>query len=184
MQFTTTAIDGVLIIQPRAFGDARGHLAESFKQSLFEKHGVSHAWPQDNHSVSAKRGTLRGLHFQKPPHAQAKLIRVVSGAVFDVVVDVRRSSPTYGRAVGAELSADNLTMLYAPAGMAHGFITLTDNAVVHYKCSAEYNKDAEGGLNWQDPACAALWPIRAADAVINERDAAFPMLIDLETAFP
>lgn len=184
MRVETTPIDGVLIIEPEKRGDARGFFSEVFKASALAEHGVAHDWRQDNHVRTAKAGTVRGLHFQAPPHEQAKLLRVTVGAIHDVAVDIRRGSPTYGAHVAVVLSAENWHQLYVPAGMAHGYCTLCDNTEVLYKTSAEYAPNAEAGLLWNDPALAIPWPVDAAEAIVNGRDRAWPELRDLVSPFP
>jgi dTDP-4-dehydrorhamnose 3,5-epimerase len=183
MNVETTDLKGVLLVSPKKHGDERGFFSETFKHSVLATHGVDHSWQQDNHSFSAQRGVVRGLHFQSPPYAQAKLLRVTRGAILDVVVDIRRGSPTYGRHVAVELSAANWRQLYAPVGVAHGFCTLTADAEVLYKTSEEYAPSAEGGLNWLDPALGILWPVTAAEATVNARDQKWPNLVDLSSPF-
>jgi dTDP-4-dehydrorhamnose 3,5-epimerase len=151
MRVETTAIEGVLKIIPAKLGDERGFFSEVFRRDLLEGAGVADDWIQDNHAFSAARGVVRGLHFQAPPFAQAKLIRVLRGAIYDVAVDIRSGSPTFGRHVAAELSAANWAQLYVPAGFAHGYCTLSDDTEVMYKVSAPYNKQSEGGVLWSDP---------------------------------
>lgn len=180
----TTTIPGVLIVTPKKFGDERGFFCETFRASALAAHGVAHPWVQDNHSMSGKRGVIRGLHFQAPPRAQAKLLRVVRGAILDVVVDIRKGSATYGNHVAVELSEENWKQLYAPAGMAHGFCTLTDRAEVLYKTSDEYAPETEGGLLWNDPALGIDWPVSQQEAIVNPRDASWPRLGALESPFP
>ncbi len=171
-----TALDlpGVLLIEPKRHGDARGFFSETYNARALAEAGFDRPLVQDNHSKSARRGTVRGLHFQRAPHGQDKLLRVTRGAVLDVVVDIRAGSPTYGRHVAVELSEDNWRQLLVPIGFAHGFMTLTDEAEVLYKVSAYYAPDAEGGLRWDDPAVAIDWPIPAAEVTVNARDAAWP----------
>lgn len=178
-----TAIEGVLLITPPRHGDARGFVSEVFKASVLRDAGVTHGWAQDNHAVSPKRGVVRGMHFQAPPHAQAKLVRVTRGAILDVVVDIRVGSPSYGAHVAAVLSAENWTQLYAPAGFAHGYCTLTDDVEVAYKMSAEYAPASEAGLLWNDPALAIAWPVDAQSAIVAPRDAAWPPLSALRSPF-
>lgn len=180
----TTYISGVLIVTPKKFGDERGFFSETFRASALSAQGVTHGWAQDNHSMSSKRGVVRGLHFQAPPRAQAKLVRVVHGSILDIVVDIRRGSPTYGKHVAVELSADNWKQLYVPIGMAHGFCTLTDKAEVLYKTTNEYAPETEGGLVWNDPALCIDWPIPATDATVNARDASWPTFENLQSPFP
>lgn len=179
MTVVKTAIEGVLIFEPRCFGDARGFFMESFNQKLFND-AVGHevAFVQDNHSRSAK-GVLRGLHFQRPPHAQGKLVRVTAGAVFDVAVDIRRDSPTFGRWVGVELSGDNHRQLWIPAGLAHGFLVLSESADFLYKTTDYYAPQAEDAVRWDDPDLAIAWPDTGAPPVLSAKDAAAGGLHDL-----
>ena len=169
---TPTAIADVLILEPRVFGDARGFFFESFNQRDFEAatglQGVT--FVQDNHSRSA-RGVLRGLHYQVPPHAQGKLVRVVRGAVFDVAVDIRPGSPTYGRWVGVELSESNHRQLWLPPGLAHGFLTLSLEADFLYKTTDYYSPAHERCIRWDDPALAIEWPLGGRAPVLSEKDA-------------
>ncbi|NDY91954.1 dTDP-4-dehydrorhamnose 3,5-epimerase [Ideonella livida] len=179
MQVQTTAIEGVLIFEPRVFGDARGFFMESFNQRTFEDAvGAPTPFVQDNHSRSAK-GVLRGLHFQKAPHAQGKLVRVAAGAVFDVAVDIRPGSATYGRWVGVELSADNHRQLWIPPGLAHGFLVLSDSADFLYKTTDYYAPQAEGAVRWDDPDVAIAWPDVGMPPQLSGKDAAAPFLRDL-----
>ena len=187
--FTPTAIADVVLVEPRVFPDGRGSFLETYKRSDFIAAGIDVGFQQDNHSVS-DAGVLRGLHYQLPPHAQAKLVRVVRGAVWDVAVDIRRGSPTFGQWVGHELSEDNHLMLYIPSGFAHGFLVLRDNTHFVYKCSAEYHRDSEAGLRWDDTDVAIEWPFDALpgatrvgtagrDAVtVSQKDASLPPLRD------
>jgi dTDP-4-dehydrorhamnose 3,5-epimerase len=169
---TRTAIADVLILEPRVFGDARGFFFESFNLRDFEAatglRGVT--FVQDNHSRSA-RGVLRGLHYQVPPHAQGKLVRVVRGAVFDVAVDIRPDSPTYGRWVGVELSESNHRQLWIPPGLAHGFLTLSDEADFLYKTTDYYSPAHERCIRWDDPTLAIEWPLGGRAPVLSEKDA-------------
>lgn len=181
MRIEHTAIDGVLLIHPVKHGDARGFLSETFRESALREAGVAHGWAQENHSFSARQGTLRGLHFQRPPHAQAKLIRVLRGAILDVALDLRAGSPTYGRHVAAELSTENWAQFYVPVGFAHGFVTLTEDTEVLYRMSAPYAPAAEGGLAWDDPDLAIAWP--AGEKTLNDRDRAWPRLKEFVTPF-
>ncbi len=183
MQIETTRIAGVLVVTPKKFSDERGFFSETFRASALAAHGVTHPWVQDNHSMSGRGGVVRGLHFQAPPHAQAKLLRVVRGSILDVAVDIRRGSPTYGQHVAVELSAVNWKQLYVPAGMAHGYCTLTDKAEVIYKTSDEYAPDSEGGLLWNDPALGIAWPVVTDEVTVNVRDAAWPRLAALQSPF-
>lgn len=178
-----TAIEGPLVIRPKKFGDERGFFSEVFKRDVLVAHGISDDWMQDNHAWSSARGVVRGLHFQKPPFAQAKLVRVTRGAVLDVVVDIRSNSPTFGQHVAVELSADNWAQLYVPVGFAHGYCTLTPDCEVLYKVSARYAPEAEGGLRWNDPALGIDWPIMESEATVNERDRQWPELQALGAVF-
>lgn len=172
MKFTPLAIPDVFLIEPKVFGDARGFFLESFRQDLFNQAtGTNHEFIQDNHSRSSK-GVLRGLHYQLPPHAQGKLVRVISGAVFDVAVDIRRSSPTFGQWVGAELSAENHRQLWIPPGFAHGFVVLSDTADFVYKTTAYYAPESDRGLLWNDPDIAIAWPDLGQLPLISAKDAA------------
>lgn len=176
MDIETTAIAGVLVIRPQKFEDARGFFAPVFQQAALEAAGVAHGWVQDNQSLSLRKGTVRGMHFQRPPFAQAKLVRVVRGAALDVCVDLRRESATFGKHVAVELTAESLTQIYIPPGFAHGFCTLTDTTEVLYKVSAQWSPEHEGGVRWDDPALAIAWPVLARDAFIASRDAEWPLL--------
>lgn len=167
-------IPDVLVITPVKHGDHRGFFSETFKASVLEEAGVRHTWVQDNHSYSAARGVVRGLHFQAAPFEQAKLVRVTCGAILDVAVDIRTQSTTYGRHVAVELSAENWRQLYVPPGFAHGYCTLTEDTEVLYKVSAPYSPAHEGGLLWNDPDLAISWPIDAADAILTDRDRRWP----------
>jgi dTDP-4-dehydrorhamnose 3,5-epimerase len=164
-----TAIPGPLIIEPRVFGDARGFFMETWNAAAFAQAGLNVTFVQDNHSRSQK-GVLRGLHFQNPG-AQGKLVRVTRGAVFDVAVDLRASSPTFGQWVGVELSADNNRMFWVPEGFAHGFLTLEDDTDFLYKCTAPYAPQSEHTLAWNDPAVGVAWPVAGLDPIISDKDA-------------
>jgi dTDP-4-dehydrorhamnose 3,5-epimerase len=181
MRIERSAIPDVLIVRPVKHPDARGFFSETFKATALEQFGVKRVWSQDNHSYTARRSVVRGLHFQAPPHAQAKLVRVIRGAIYDVAVDIRRSSPTYGRHVALELSAENWTQILIPEGFAHGLATLTDNTEVLYKVSADYMREAEGGLLWNDPDLGIAWPI--SDVQLDPRDLTWPRLRDLASPF-
>ena len=176
MKVTPTAIEGVLIIEPKVFGDERGFFLESFNQRAFNE-AVGHTvdFVQDNHSRSAK-GVLRGLHFQRPPHAQGKLVRVTQGSVFDVVVDIRPDSPTFGRWVGAELSGANHRQMWIPAGLAHGFLVTSDSADFLYKTTDYYRPESEGSVRWDDPDLAIAWPLDGITPALSAKDAAAPTL--------
>jgi len=179
MNVVKTAIEGVLIFEPKVFGDTRGFFMESFNQQRFDEAvGSPVRFVQDNHSRSAK-GVLRGLHFQNAPHAQGKLVRATAGAVFDVAVDIRKGSPTYGQWVGAELSGDNHRQLWIPAGLAHGFLVLTDTADFLYKTTDYYAPQAEGAVAWNDPDLAIAWPDVGMAPQLSGKDAAAGFLRDL-----
>lgn len=176
MQVIKTAIEGVLILEPKVFGDERGFFMESFNQKAFDDAvGQKTLFVQDNHSRSA-RGVLRGLHYQRPPHAQGKLVRVTRGAVFDVAVDIRRASPTYGKWVGIELSGDNHRQLWLPPGMAHGFLVISDSADFLYKTTAYYAPQAEGCVLWSDPDVGIDWPLNGMTPQLAAKDASAPPL--------
>ena len=182
MNVTTTPIDGVLLLEPRVFGDARGFFFESFNQKTFdEATGGQWRFVQDNHSRSA-RGVLRGLHYQLPPHAQGKLVRVTRGAVFDVAVDIRAGSPTYGQWFGAELTGENHRQLWIPPGLAHGFLVLSDEADFMYKTTDYYAPETEGALAWNDPDVAIAWPDTGMPPTLAVKDAAAPRLGAIRTA--
>jgi dTDP-4-dehydrorhamnose 3,5-epimerase len=178
MNVIPTAIEGVLILEPKVFGDARGFFMESFNQNAFNAAvGRDVAFVQDNHSRSG-RGVLRGLHYQLPPHAQGKLVRVTQGSVFDVAVDIRRGSPTFGRWIGVELTGENHRQLWIPAGMAHGFLVTSDSADFLYKTTHFYAPAAEGCVLWSDPALAIAWPDTGVTPRLAAKDAAAPVLSD------
>jgi dTDP-4-dehydrorhamnose 3,5-epimerase len=177
------ALSDVLLITPKKFGDARGYFMETYSHPRLAAAGFDGVFVQDNQSQTASAGAVRGLHFQAPPHAQAKIVRVTKGAIFDVAVDIRLGSPTYGQHVAAELSADNGRQLLVPAGFAHGFQTLTDDCEVLYKVTDIYAPQAEGGLLWSDPALAIAWPIGPDRAFANARDAGWPTLAALQSPF-
>ncbi len=180
MKFTPLAIPDVFLIEPKVFGDARGFFLESFRQDLFNQAtGTNYEFIQDNHSRSSK-GVLRGLHYQLPPHAQGKLVRVISGAVFDVAVDIRRSSPSFGKWVGVELSAENHHQLWIPPGFAHGFVVLSDTADFVYKTTAYYAPESDRGLLWSDPDIAIAWPQIDIAFSLSEKDRNQPALKQAE----
>lgn len=178
--FRRLEIPDVVMIEPRVFRDERGFFMESYKHSEFAAFGIQERFVQDNHSRS-KKGVLRGLHYQNPPRAQGKLVRAVSGEIFDVAVDIRKGSPTYGRWVGVNLSEENIRMLYIPAGFAHGFMTLSDVADVMYKTTDEYSPEHEAGIIWNDPEIGIEWPL--AEPVLSPRDARWPGLRDAVNQF-
>ncbi len=174
MQRRDTELDGVCILAPEVHTDRRGFFMESYNRRTFSRLGVPHEFVQDNHSRST-RGVLRGLHYQIDS-PQAKLVRVTLGTVFDVVVDVRRGSPTFGRWLGRELSSDNRLMLFAPEGFAHGFLVLSEVAEFQYKCSDFYTPEAERGIAWDDPDLAITWPLPEGGPILSRRDAGWPTL--------
>lgn len=177
MIIVKTEIEGLLILEPRVFGDERGFFMETWNEGAFREAGLDLTFVQDNHSRSQK-GVLRGLHFQNPG-PQGKLVRVANGAVFDVAVDLRKGSRTFGKWVGVELSADNKRMFWVPEGFAHGFLTLSDNTDFLYKCTAPYAPQSEHTLAWNDPAVGIDWPISDLDPIISEKDAKGLALADL-----
>lgn len=176
MKVVETAIEGVLILEPKVFGDDRGFFMESYNaQRFFAAVGREVQFVQDNHSRSAK-GVLRGLHFQRAPHAQGKLVRVTQGSVFDVAVDIRPGSATYGRWVGVELTGSNHRQLWIPEGLAHGFLVTSDSADFLYKTTDYYAPEAEGSLRWDDPTLAIDWPLAGSTPTLSAKDAAAPLL--------
>jgi dTDP-4-dehydrorhamnose 3,5-epimerase len=176
LKITPTALPEVLIVEPRVFGDARGFFTESWNEQRFnEATGNTLRFVQDNHSRSA-RGVLRGLHYQLPPHAQGKLVRCVAGAVFDVAVDLRKSSPNFGKWVGVELTADNQRQLWIPPGFAHGFLVLSETADFLYKTTDYYAPQAEGCVRWDDPAIGIVWPDTGISPLLADKDAQAPLL--------
>jgi len=169
--FRAGSIAGLVIVEPRLFPDGRGAFMESYKASDFAAAGIAGPFAQDNHSTSSL-GTVRGLHFQRLPQAQGKLVRVTRGRVWDVAVDLRRSSPTFGKWEGFELSAANRLMFWIPVGFAHGFVALEEGTELQYKCTDEYAPSSEGGIRWDDPILGIAWPVR--DAVVSEKDGKLP----------
>jgi dTDP-4-dehydrorhamnose 3,5-epimerase len=167
MKKISTKLQGLVLIQPDVFPDSRGYFFESFQEEKFRAFGIDARFVQDNESLSQK-GVLRGLHFQRPPFAQGKLVRVVTGAVMDVAVDIRKGSPTYGQWVKAELSASNKLMMYIPEGFAHGFLVLEDNTIFQYKCTNYYNRESEGGIIWNDPDLNIDWGVD--NPIVSEKD--------------
>ncbi len=169
--FQPAELPGLVIVKPTVFFDNRGTFFETYKKSDFITAGIIDEFAQDNQSISRK-GTMRGLHFQRSPHAQAKLVRVVHGAAWDVAVDLRKGSPSYIKWFGLELSSENGSMLYIPAGFSHGFLALENDTVFAYKCSLEYNRESEGGFRWDDPDINISWP--AEQIEVSEKDASLP----------
>jgi dTDP-4-dehydrorhamnose 3,5-epimerase len=173
-RFVRHAISEVIEVIPQKFGDHRGFFSETWQRERFAAEGIANEWIQDNHSRSAEPGTVRGLHFQAPPTAQAKLVRVVRGAIFDVAVDLRRGSPSYGQWVGVELSAEKWNQLLVPAGFAHGFMTIEPDSEVLYKVDAPWSRDDERALRWDDPDIGIEWPQIGVEPILSEKDAAAP----------
>jgi dTDP-4-dehydrorhamnose 3,5-epimerase len=182
MKFIETKLKGLYIIEPLVLRDARGFFMEAYNQRVFQENGVQEIFVQDNVSRSVK-GTLRGLHYQLRPHAQGKLVRVTEGAVFDVAVDIRRGSPTFGQWFGHTLSAENKQAMYVPPGFAHGFLVLTDQAEFTYKCTALYRREAERGIAWNDPRVAVQWPLAPDVELLSEKDRKAPTLDRAEMNF-
>jgi dTDP-4-dehydrorhamnose 3,5-epimerase len=180
---TPLAIPDVLLVEPARHGDDRGFFSETYNARILADAGFEGVFVQDNHSRSPKKGTVRGLHFQAPPFAQDKLLRVTRGAILDVAVDIRIGSPTYGQSVAVELSADNWRQLLVPKGFAHGLQTLTDDCDVLYKVTDFYAPQSEAGLLWNDPALGIGWPLGEGEVSINARDAGFPTLAELKSPF-
>ena len=182
MTVINTDIQGVVIIEPKVFGDHRGYFFESFSEKDFAEAVGEVKFVQDNESKSSY-GVLRGLHFQKPPHAQAKLVRVVKGRVLDVAVDLRKGSPTFGKHVAVELTEENHRQLFIPRGFAHGFVVLSDEAVFQYKCDNYYAPQSEGSVLWNDPDIGIQWGIPSEDVMLSEKDRNAPLLKDLGNVF-
>ncbi len=184
MLVEATALEGVLVITPKRHGDARGFFMETFRLDVFDQHVPGTSFVQDNHSLSGQRGTVRGLHFQRDPMAQGKLVRCTRGAILDVAVDVREGSPTYGCHVAMELSADNAKQLWVPAGFLHGFCTLVADTEVIYKVTSYYSPAHDAVVRWDDPALGIPWPVAAAEASLSAKDAAAPLLSNIPAPFP
>lgn len=176
-----TILQGVLLLTPRRFGDARGWFSESWNAQSMAAAGLDLGFVQDNHSFSAEPGTLRGLHFQKPPRAQDKLVRCTRGAIFDVAVDVRRESPTYGHWTGAELTAENGHQLLVPKGFLHGFVTLVANTEVQYKCTDGYAPECDGSVLWS--SCGIDWPLPVAVPILSDKDRVAQRFADFDSPF-
>jgi dTDP-4-dehydrorhamnose 3,5-epimerase len=172
--FRPMAIADVLLVTPRRHADDRGYLSETYEREAFRAAGIAAVFVQDNESRSNRRGTVRGLHFQRGDAAQAKLVRVISGAIFDVAVDLRPDSASYGRWCGAELSSTDGRAMFVPRGFAHGFCTLADDTVVAYKMDAVHSKPDEGGIVWNDPTIGIDWPVDAGEAILSDRDRSLP----------
>lgn len=183
MQVESLAISDVKILTPKRFGDARGFFSETYNKATLAEHGLNLEFIQDNHSMSQPVGVLRGLHFQTPPFAQDKLVRVVKGRIFDVAVDIRKGSPTYGKWVGAEISAEAWNQILVPVGFAHGFVTLEPDTEVIYKVTAPYAPDHDKGLAWDDPDIGIDWPLGGVTPTLSGKDTKHPGLADLPAYF-
>lgn len=181
MEFIKTKFEGAYLIKPQVFRDSRGFFLETYSKRKFGKQGVKADFAQDNHSKSTEKGTLRGLHFQAPPMAQAKLVRVTQGKAYDVIVDLRKNSETFGQWEGFELAEKNFLMLFVPRGFAHGFVTLEDNTEFEYKCDNFYSPEREGGIIWNDPNLKIDWPIEKP--ILSEKDLRLGFFKDLEPPF-
>ena len=174
MKVTETKLKGVYIVEPQVFGDARGWFTESWSEKKLAEAGIKADFVQDNHSYSAQKGTLRGLHYQLNPMCQAKMLRCTRGKIFDVAVDIRKGSPQYGQWVGVELSAENHRQLFIPRGFAHGFITLTDDVEVQYKADNYYAPECDGNIRWDDPEIGVEWPLEPV--ILSDKDKVAPLL--------
>ncbi|WP_299740494.1 dTDP-4-dehydrorhamnose 3,5-epimerase [uncultured Roseobacter sp.] len=183
MQIEKTKLSGVFVLTPARFGDARGFFSESWSKRQMAEQGLDIDWVQDNHSLSMQAGTVRGLHFQSPPHAQAKLVRCGRGTLFDVVVDIRRGSPTYGQWFGAELSFENGKQILVPTGFLHGFATRVPETEIIYKCSDYYAPDCDGAVRFDCPQIGIDWGLGDLEPVLSQKDAAAPGLADFDTPF-
>ena len=183
MKIRETGISGLVVIEPDVFGDSRGYFMESFScRKFMELTGIDVNFVQDNESKSSY-GVLRGLHFQRPPHAQSKLVRVVKGAVLDVAVDIRKGSPTFGKHVAVELTEDNHRQFFVPRGFAHGFVVLTDEVVFQYKCDNFYAPESEGAIAWDDPDLGIDWKVPADKIILSAKDTCHPRLKDAQWLF-
>lgn len=180
MNISKTKLEGLLILQPKVFEDSRGYFFESFRLDVLQSHGMNLDFVQDNESKSDKN-VLRGLHFQNPPYEQGKLVRVVKGSVLDVAVDIRENSPTYGQWISQVLSGENKTMIWIPPGFAHGFLTLENNTLFQYKCTAYYNKESEGCIRWNDPSLNIWWNINKP--IISDKDQTAPLFSEYKCKF-
>ncbi|MGV2623091.1 UNVERIFIED_CONTAM: dTDP-4-dehydrorhamnose 3,5-epimerase [Halobacillus marinus] len=181
MKVLETNLPGVKLLEPKVFGDRRGFFLENYNMSVFHEHGIEDAFLQDNHSLSKEAGVLRGLHYQLNPKAQSKLVRIITGAVYDVVVDIREGSPTYKEWQGFILSEHNQRMLYVPEGFAHGFCTLTENTNVCYKVNDYYSPEHDRGIRWDDPELLIDWPV--SEPILSEKDRQQPLLREADYHF-
>lgn len=182
MEIIKTDIEGVIIIKPQIFKDSRGYFFESFSQREFNEKVTPIQFVQDNESCSSY-GVMRGLHFQKPPYSQSKLVRCVKGSVLDVAIDIRKGSPTYGKHVAVELSAENHLQFFIPKGFAHGFAVLSEEAIFQYKCDEFYTPQSEGGIQLMDESLGINWPISADDAILSDKDKKYPKLSEITSDF-
>ncbi|CAH1209297.1 dTDP-4-dehydrorhamnose 3,5-epimerase [Paenibacillus auburnensis] len=182
MNFTKTNLEGVLVVEPAVFGDHRGWFMETYSEAKFQEQNLGYKFVQDNQSYSAVKGTLRGLHYQLNPKAQTKLVRCTRGSIYDVAVDIRQGSPSYGKWFGIELTAENKKQLLIPKGFAHGFITLTEDVEVQYKCDELYAPECDGGILWNDPDIGIEWPINVTP-VLSAKDEKAPLLKDVTHNF-
>lgn len=182
MNFTKTNLEGVLVVEPAVFGDHRGWFMETYSKAKFQAQGLGYMFVQDNQSYSAVKGTLRGLHFQLNPKAQTKLVRCTRGSIYDVAVDIRQGSPSYGKWFGIELTGENKKQLLIPKGFAHGFITLTADVEVQYKCDELYAPECDGGILWNDPDIGIEWPLDVTP-VLSAKDENAPLLKDVSLNF-
>ncbi|HEY9161466.1 MAG TPA: dTDP-4-dehydrorhamnose 3,5-epimerase [Desulfomonilia bacterium] len=181
MKFTETSLKDAFVIEPVIFKDQRGFFTETYSKRIFEDKGFKIDFVQDNHSFSKEKGVLRGLHFQKPPHAQTKLVRTLKGSVYDVIVDLRKTSETFGKWTGVELSADNMKMLLVPKGFAHAFCTLEPESIVFYKVDEFYAPKSEGGIIWNDPVLDIDWPFK--DILLSDKDRRLPLMSEIGDVF-
>lgn len=182
MNISQTPIHNVLMITPRVYNNSRGYFFESYREDLLARHGITTQFIQDNQSFSVSKGVVRGMHFQRTPHAQTKLVRVLRGSVYDVVVDVRKDSPTYKKWYGEVLSAENKRMLYIPHGCAHGFMVLEPDTEVYYKVDAYYNRDSECGFAWNDNQIGIQWPEMSSEILLSEKDRALRSFAEIENS--
>jgi len=182
MPFIETGISGLLVFEPKIFGDSRGYFFESYSEKNFAERSIHVQFVQDNESSSGY-GVIRGLHYQSAPYSQAKLIRVIEGGILDVVVDIRKDAPTYGKSFSLELTGENKKQLFIPAGFAHGFSVLTEKAVVLYKCDKFYNKESEGGIRYNDPQLNIDWRIPADKTIVSDKDNLLPLFADARANF-
>ncbi|WP_209015412.1 dTDP-4-dehydrorhamnose 3,5-epimerase [Roseibium limicola] len=182
-EFRPLGLDGVIEILPKKFGDDRGFFSETYNAKAFEEVGINLGFVQDNHSFSAQQGVLRGLHFQTPPFAQDKLVRVTRGSVFDVIVDIRKGSPTFAQWIGVEISAKKWNQVLVPKGFAHGFVTLEPDTEFLYKVSNYYSKECDRSIRFDDPAIGVEWPVDTADAILSDKDRTAALLTETDTGF-